>query len=162
MVSSHARRVHLSNRNTNNADWRKKRYDLENKCWWMIWNTRGTFASNIVLKQLQNHYSRVIMSAMVSQITDLSRVCSIVYSGRLKKTTKLRVTGLCEGIHRWPVNTRKGSVTRKIFPFDDVIICIFNHRFYLSAWFVTGCTMTNRIGMDISSAKSELCPESTL
>ena len=154
--------MHLSNINTNNADWRKKRYGIENKCWWMIWNTRGTFASNIVLKQLQNHYSRVIMNAMVSQITDLSRVCPIVYSGRLKKTTKLRVTGLCGG--NSPVT---GEYPQRVsnaenIPIDDVIICIFNHRYYLSAWFVTGCAMTNRIGMDISSAKSELCPESTL
>ena len=28
------------------------------------------------------------------------------------------------GIHRWPVNSpHKGPVTRKIFPFDDVIMC---------------------------------------
>ena len=28
------------------------------------------------------------------------------------------------GIHRWPVNSpHKGPVTRKMFPFDDVIIC---------------------------------------
>ena len=27
------------------------------------------------------------------------------------------------GIHRWPVNSRhKGPVTRKIFPFDDIIM----------------------------------------
>ena len=38
---------------------------------------------------------------------------------RSKKTSKLRVTGLC---HRWPVNSpHKWPVTRKMFPFDDVI-----------------------------------------
>ena len=37
-----------------------------------------------------------------------------------KKTSKLRVTGLCEG---WPVNSpHKGPVTWKMFPFDDVIM----------------------------------------
>ena len=42
---------------------------------------------------------------------------------RSKKTSKLRVTGLCEGIHRWPVNSpHKGPVARKMFPFDDVIM----------------------------------------
>ena len=41
-----------------------------------------------------------------------------------KKTSKLRVTGLVRGIHRWPVNSpHKGPVTRKMFPFTDVIIC---------------------------------------
>ena len=41
-----------------------------------------------------------------------------------KKTLKLRVTGLCEGlIIRWQVNSlHKGPVTRKMFPFDDVIV----------------------------------------
>ena len=38
-----------------------------------------------------------------------------------KKTSKLRVTGLCEG--NSPVNSpHKGPVTRKMFPFDDVIM----------------------------------------
>ena len=43
---------------------------------------------------------------------------------RSKKTSKLRVTGLCvRGIHRWPVNSlHKWPVTRKMFPFDDVIM----------------------------------------
>ena len=32
------------------------------------------------------------------------------------------------GIHRWPVNSpHKGPVTRKIFPFDDVIVGKVNH-----------------------------------
>ena len=38
------------------------------------------------------------MGAMASQITSLTIVCSCVYSRRRsKKTSKLRVTGLCEG-----------------------------------------------------------------
>ena len=40
-----------------------------------------------------------------------------------KKTSKLRVTGLCGGIHRSPVNSPHiGPVTQKMFPFHDVII----------------------------------------
>ena len=63
------------------------------------------------------------MSAIASQITSLTVVSSAVYSRcRSKKTSKLRVTGL-RGIHRWPVNSsHKWPVTRKIFPFDDVIV----------------------------------------
>ena len=42
---------------------------------------------------------------------------------RSKKTSKLRVTGLCEGIHRGPVNSpHKWPVAQKMFPFDDVIM----------------------------------------
>ena len=42
---------------------------------------------------------------------------------RSKKTPKIRVTGLCGGIHRWTVNSpHKWPITRKMFPFDDVIM----------------------------------------
>ena len=50
------------------------------------------------------------MSTMASQITSLT----IVYSTSL---------AFVQGIHRWPVNSlHKGPVTRKMFPFDDVIM----------------------------------------
>ena len=46
-----------------------------------------------------------------------------LFRHRSTKTSKLRVTGLCAGIHRRPVNSpHKWPVTRKMFPFDDVII----------------------------------------
>ena len=45
-----------------------------------------------------------------------------LFRRRSKKTSKLRATALCKGIHRWPANSlHKGPVTRKMFPFDDVI-----------------------------------------
>ena len=47
-----------------------------------------------------------------------------LFGCRSKKTSKLRLTGLCVGFHRGPVNSpRKGPVTRKMFPFEDVIMC---------------------------------------
>ena len=51
---------------------------------------------------------------------------------RSKKTSKLRVTGLCVGNSPGPVNSpHKGPVTRKMFPFDDVIM----HRLvYIVKW----------------------------
>ena len=47
-----------------------------------------------------------------------------LFRRRSKKTSKFRVTGLfVRGIHRGPVNsTHKWPVTRKMFPFDDVIM----------------------------------------
>ena len=46
-----------------------------------------------------------------------------VFRRRSKKTSKLRVTGLCAGNSPGPVNApHKGPVTRKMFPFDDVIM----------------------------------------
>ena len=46
---------------------------------------------------------------------------------RSRKTSTLRVTGLCAGISPGPVNSpHKGPVTRKMFPFDDVIMLFVN------------------------------------
>ena len=62
------------------------------------------------------HYSDVIVGAMASQVTSVNIVYSTVYSGAdERKHQGPRVSGLCEGIHRWPVNSpHKGPVTRKI------------------------------------------------
>ena len=46
-----------------------------------------------------------------------------LFGRRSKKTSKLRVTGLYAGNSPGPVNSpQKGPVTRKMFPFDDVIM----------------------------------------
>ena len=54
--------------------------------------------ANYVLIKCSFHYNDVIMSTMASQVTKLTIVYSTVYSRRRsKKTSKLRVTGLCAG-----------------------------------------------------------------
>ena len=46
-----------------------------------------------------------------------------LFRRRSKKTSKLRVTGLCVGNSPGPVNSpHKWPVTRKMFPFNDVIM----------------------------------------
>ena len=46
-----------------------------------------------------------------------------LFRRKSKKTSKLRATGLCVGNSPGPVNSpHKGPVTRKMFPFDDVIM----------------------------------------
>ena len=50
---------------------------------------------------------------------------------QIKKTSKVRVTGLCE--RNLPVTgefPKKGPVTRKMFPFDDVIM---NYKYHATA-----------------------------
>ena len=43
------------------------------------------------------------------------------------------MTGLCEGNHRSPVDSRhKGQVAWKRFPFDDIIMCFFNPQIHTS------------------------------
>ena len=71
-----------------------------------------------------SHYSDVIIGAMASQTSSLMIVYSTGYLGAdVRKISKIRVNGLVRGIHWWPVNSQhKGPVTRKMFPFDDVIM----------------------------------------
>ena len=70
------------------------------------------------------HHSDAIMGVMAHQITSLSIVHSTVYSGAdQRKHQSSASLGCLRGIHLWPVNSpHTGSVTRKIFPFDDVIM----------------------------------------
>ena len=64
------------------------------------------------------------MGAIASQITSLTIVYSIIYSGvDQRKHQSSASLGFVWGFHRGPVNSpHKGPVTRKIFPFDDVIM----------------------------------------
>ena len=70
------------------------------------------------------HYSDVIMGAMASQITSLTIVYSNVYSGAYQRNHKGSASlAIVRGIHMSPVNSpHKWPVTRKNFPFDDVIM----------------------------------------
>ena len=74
------------------------------------------------------------MGAIASQIISLTMVYSIVYSGSdQRKHQSPASLAFVMGIHRGPVNSpHKGPVTRKIFPFDDVIMksCEFNCKLY--------------------------------
>ena len=66
------------------------------------------------------HHNDVIMGSMASQITSLTIGYSAVYSGPDQSSASLVFV---RGIHREPVNSpHKGPVTRKMFPFDDVIM----------------------------------------
>ena len=64
------------------------------------------------------------MSAMASQITGVLIVYSIIYPGAAQRKHQSSASlAFVMGIHRWPVNSpHKGPVTRKTFPFNDVIM----------------------------------------
>ena len=60
---------------------------------------------------------------------------NLLFRSRSKKTSKLRVTGLCVGNSPGPVNSpHKWPVTRKMFPFDDVIMVGPSHCSSLIDW----------------------------
>ena len=73
------------------------------------------------------HYSDVIMSAMMSQITSLTIAYSTIYSGADQRNHQSSASlAFVRGIHRRLVDSpHKGTVTRKMFPFVDVIMVNF-------------------------------------
>ena len=85
------------------------------------------------------NYIDVIMGGIASQITSLTIVCSTVYSDadQRKHQSSSSLT-LVRGIHRWPGNSlHKWPVTRKMFPFDDVIMGSFHSTLMMEVKTVT-------------------------
>ena len=84
----------------------------------------------------KTHYCDVIMATIASQITSLNIVYSTVYSGAdQRKHQSSASLAFVRGIHRWPVNSpHKWPVTRKMFPFDDVIMVNDFHSTYQDSW----------------------------
>ena len=74
-------------------------------------------------RQIVN-YDDVTMGAMPPQITSLTIVYSRVYSGTVQRKHQCSASlAFVRGIHRGPViSPHKWPATRKIFPFDDVIM----------------------------------------
>ena len=73
-----------------------------------------------------NHYNDVLMGAVASQITILTIVYSTVDSDvDQRKHQSSASLAFVRGIHRGPLNSpHKWPVTRKMFPFDDVIMTL--------------------------------------
>ena len=88
-----------------------------------IWLT-SVYHTGKNLRSTVNHYDDVTMGGMASQITSLTIVYSTVYSGADQRKHQSPVSlAFVRGIHRGPVNSpHKWPVTRKLFPFDDVIM----------------------------------------
>ena len=84
------------------------------------------------------HYNDVIMRAIASQITSLTIVYSIVYSDADQENIK--ASRHWRGIHRGPlISPHKWPVTRKMFPFDDIIMaCRLGVMMIVLSWNLTG------------------------
>ena len=101
---------------------------------WHLYIESGPWATYVVINHIKfhssadflqwhvakpHHYSDVVISAMASHINSVSSVCSTVFfSGVDQEKSKIRVPGRCEGN---PMMI-SGSLTWKMFPFDDVIM----------------------------------------
>ena len=83
-----------------------------------------TQQSIVTFSPAVKHYGDVIMGVIATQITSLTIVYSTVYSDAdQRKHQSSAWLAFVQGIHRGPVNfPHKWPVTRKMFPFDDVIV----------------------------------------
>ena len=90
------------------------------------------------------------MSTIASQITSLAIVYSIVYSDAdQRKHQSSASLAFVWGIHRGPVNSpHKWPVTRKRFPFDDVImpvLWVYSYIYMHDAKLKTSTKVTNTV-----------------
>ena len=87
-------------------------------------NTNGNLRPSNFVDMLIVNYNDVIMNMMASQITSFTIVYSTIYSGKDQKEYQSPAPlAFVRGIHRWLVNSsHKRQVTRKMSPFDDVIM----------------------------------------
>ena len=74
-------------------------------------------------KPISSHHHDVIMGTMASQITSLTSVYSTVSGADQRNHQSSASLAFVWGIHRGPMKSpHKWPVTRKMFPFDDVIM----------------------------------------
>ena len=115
--------------NTSGKSWKLLIYHIY--IWLMeVYDGRIQHAENILWPCIyvnatkSTHDNVVIMSVMASQLTSLTIVYSTVYSGAdTRKHQSSPSLTFLNVIHWWPVNSpHKEPVTRKMFPFYDVIM----------------------------------------
>ena len=92
--------------------------------WYQFCRSCAGDGSVIDHRAITYHYSDVIMGVM-SQILSPTIAYSTVYSGAdQRKHQSSASLVIMRRIHRWPVDSpHKGPVTRKMFLFDDIIMC---------------------------------------
>ena len=100
------------------------RFDCIDKRYNKLCNDKRLLYLIPFLQKSVEHYDDVIMTMLASQITSLTVVYSIVYSGvNQRKPQSSASLAFVREIYRGPVNfPHKWPVTRKMFPFDDVIM----------------------------------------
>ena len=94
------------------------------QCDCALYTTRGEYMMTSWHIHFFCHYSDVIMGTMASQLTSLAIVYLTVYSGTDERKHQSSASlAFVRGIRWGPVNSpHKWPVTRKMFPFDHVIM----------------------------------------
>ena len=108
-----------------------------------------------------SHYTDVIMGAIASQITSLMIVYSIVYSDAdQRKHQRSASQAFLRGIHRGN-STHKWPVTRKMFPFDDVIMSfdiVYPKKYARGSRFIMFCYVIIAVDFTMSFRINSLWP----
>ena len=104
-------------------NWQCVSSDYLNQLWYDLMHVRLQEAL-VSQGMFITHYNDVIMDATASQITSIASVYSAVWlDADQRKHQSSAALAFVRGIHRRPVNSpHKGSVTRKMFPYYDVIM----------------------------------------
>ena len=104
----------------------------------LVWNENTSTQTTTFME----HYGDVIMDAIAYQITSLTIVYSTVYSDAdQRKHQSSASLAFVRGIHRGPVNSpHNWPVTRKMLPFDDVIMSNFHG---ISSWCIKNSSTDN-------------------
>ena len=100
-----------------------------------------------------DHCTDVIMSAMASQITGVSIVCSTVGSDADRKISKLRVTGLCAG--NSPVTCEFPA--QKASEAENVSIWWRHHATFPSQWCVRNRIACRDWGKEVYRISHKIC-----
>ena len=111
---------------------------------------------------LFKHYNDIIMSTIAPQITSLRIVYSTVSSDADQRIYQRSASlAFVRGIHRRPVNSpHKWPVTRKMFPFDDVIMLFpfgWSQITHFQSWKMRMITVSAFLCMGVFYFLRELC-----
>ena len=108
-------------RNATNCGHHYRRIYVFNQ--WIVWDESSARIHMRICSTIL-HYGDVIMGEIASKVTSLKIVYSAVYSeADHRKQQSSAPLAFVRGIHRGPVNSpHKWPVTRKMMPFDDVIM----------------------------------------
>ena len=118
-------------------------------------NNKPAFRYNEEATSQSMHYDDVIMGAIASQITSLTIVYSTVYSGA--DQSRHQSSASLAFVWKWPV-------TRKMFPFDDVImwwLCLRTYIYMIYAFSLDDLrdwchSRVNKINVFLDTSNPEL------
>ena len=128
-------------------------------CWKSFYVNMSSYENGSICNN-EYHYSDVIMSAIASQITSVSRVCLTVCSGADQRKHSISASlAFVGGIHRWPVEfPSQRSNNAEMFSFDDVIMFALNLTCASQFVYITNPETVSGVHWQIANCHTESWP----